>query len=195
MNPLLRVLSPSVTNMIRMDHAHVTSLFHQYHPHGSPAKNQALADNARIALAIHGQLEEEIFYPALRELAELKLVDKSLAEHTEMHRLIDALAGMRATDSGFDAAFNTLMRDVLHHVADEETTLLPAAERLLPERLAELGARMARRRAELTVSHAGELASSFVRALPESGVVLASGAVAAGAYLFNRAIRSVRPRA
>jgi hemerythrin superfamily protein len=195
MNPLLRALAPSVTNMIRMDHAHVTATFHQYHPQGSPRKNQALADNARVALAIHAQLEEEIFYPALRELAELKLVDKSLSEHAEIHRMVDALAGMRATDSGFDAAFNELMRDVLHHVADEETTLLPAAERLMPDRLAELGARMARRRMELTLSHAGELSSSLLRSMPESGVVMASGAVAAGAYLFNRAIRSVRPRA
>lgn len=193
MNPLLRMLAPSVTNMIRMDHAQVTATFHQYHPHGSPAKNQALADTARVALAIHAQLEEEIFYPALGELADLKGVDKSLTEHAEMQRRLDALGGMRSTDAGFDAAFNELMRSVLHHVADEETTLLPAAERLLPERLAELGARMARRRVELTVSHAGDITSSLLRSMPESGVVMASGAVAAGAYLFNRALRSARP--
>src|SRR5438067_196709 len=42
------------------------------------------------------------------------------------------------------------MRDVQHHVADEETVLLPEAEEMLSkDRLCELGAQMTRRRMEL----------------------------------------------
>jgi hypothetical protein len=39
------------------------------------------------------------------------------------------------------------MRDVMHHMADEETDFLPQAERVLRGRLGELGAQMMRRRA------------------------------------------------
>ena len=50
--------------------------------------------------------------------------------------------------------FMQLMRIVLHHVADEETVLLPAAETLLKDELGELGASMAKRKMQLLRPHA-----------------------------------------
>jgi hypothetical protein len=79
------------------------------------------------------------------------------------------------------------MRDVMHHVADEETTLLPAAERLMPERLGGLGAEMTRRRLQQLASRAGELAATTARTFPESAFVTTAGLMAAGATLFGRA--------
>jgi hypothetical protein len=49
------------------------------------------------------------------------------------------------------------MREVIHHVVDEETVLLQAAERLLKDRLRELGATMTKRRFQLLVPHAGDI--------------------------------------
>jgi hemerythrin superfamily protein len=188
MTTLIGRLSPSVTNMIRMDHSHVLATFQQFHAGTSVRKKQALVESACLALEIHAQLEEEIFYPALRELAsDTTIVEKSYPEHSEMRRLITRLRGMVATDTEYDSTFMELMRDVMHHVADEETTLLPAAERLLSERLGDLGAEMTRRRFQLLGSRAGEIASNTVRSFPESAIVMASGAMAAGAYLFGRA--------
>jgi hypothetical protein len=46
---------------------------------------------------------------------------------------------------------------------------------------------MTRRRFQLLGSRAGEIASNTVRSFPESAIVMASGAMAAGAYLFGRA--------
>ena len=82
------------------------------------------------------------------------LVDKSIPEHGEMKRLIAELHQLRPEDRSYDATVMELMRDVLRHVANEETKLLPDAERVLGERrLAELGAQMTRRRMELAAPH------------------------------------------
>jgi hypothetical protein len=61
-------LVPTATNMIRMDHTHVMSTFHQYEIDASPRSRQALVNVICLALEIHAQLEEEIFYPALRAM-------------------------------------------------------------------------------------------------------------------------------
>jgi hypothetical protein len=78
------------------------------------------------------------------------------------------------------------MRHVMHHVADEETMLLPAAERLIPDQLHELGARMNRRRLELAGPRAPELASSMARSMSVGTLVGAGSAILAGAYLLTR---------
>lgn len=180
-------LSPSVTDMIRMDHAHVQSAFHRYQPEDSPRSRQAIVNTACLEIEIHAELEEEIFYPAMREVAkDNALVDKSAAEHAEMRRLVKELRVMDPMNPGYSDTFMALMREMLHHAADEETLLLPDAERLLGDRLGELGAEMTRRRLQLAAPHASEIAVNTVRAFPAMSVLLGAGALVAGTYLFRR---------
>src|SRR5512133_1667406 len=105
MNNLLSRLSPSITNMIRMDHAHVFSAFHQYEVETSPRVKKGLVDNICVALEIHAQLEEEIFYPALRAIAETAAVDKSVPEHDQMRRLIKQLRNLSPGQASYDETF------------------------------------------------------------------------------------------
>jgi hemerythrin superfamily protein len=187
MNALASKLSPSITNMIRMDHTHVLATFHQYEMDSAPKTKQALVNTACLALEIHAQLEEEIFYPALRAVAgDSATLDKSVPEHNEMRKLIDQLRGMGPTDAGYDQTFMQLMQDVMHHVADEETILLPQAEIKLHDRLSELGAEMTKRRLQLAAPHAGEIAMNTIRSFPTSSMLMAAGAVLAGTYLVRR---------
>jgi hemerythrin superfamily protein len=188
MNTLTNTLSPSITNMIRLDHTHVLSTFHQYQMDSSPQTKQALVNTACLSLEIHAQLEEEIFYPAMREFAaDTPVVEKSVPEHNEMRRLIGELRAMQPTDPNYDQIFMQLMRDVMHHVADEETTLLPDAERLLADRLGELGAKMTKRRLQLAGPRAGEIAVNTLRGMPTTSMLVAAGAVLAGTYFVRRA--------
>ena len=187
-NTLSNTLSPSITNMIRMDRTAVLETFHQYEIDTNPQTKKALVNTACIALEIHAQLEEEIFYPAMRVVSSDKdVVEKSVPEHNEIRRLIALLRSMEATNPAFDQTFMELMRNVMHHVADEETVLLPEAERTLAGRLGELGAEMTKRRLQLTAPHAGELAANSVRGFPASSMLVAAGAVLAGTYLAKRA--------
>ncbi|WP_367269968.1 hemerythrin domain-containing protein [uncultured Pseudacidovorax sp.] len=172
-------LAPYATNMIRLDHTHVVATFHQYRTTDNPRVKRGLVDQVCLALEVHAQLEEEIFYPALRAVAgNEEAMQKSVPEHDEMKRLIGRLRGMEADDAAFDDTFMELLRDVLHHVADEETILLPLAERRLHDRLGELGLAVTKRRMELLVPRTGELASAMARSM-SLGTLAATAAVAA----------------
>ena len=186
MTSLMSQLSPSITNMIRLDHTHVLTAFHQYEVGASERLKKGLADNVCLAIEIHAQLEEELFYPAMRLVYDSEILRKSTPEHDEMRGLISRLRNMPVNDPAFDDTFFELMRHVMHHVADEETMLLPAAERLIPEQLSELGARMTRRRLELAGPRTPELASSVARSMGSGTLVGLGSMMLAGAYLLTR---------
>jgi len=191
----LKTFVPTVTNMIRADHTHVLATFHQYEIDTSPGTKRALVNTICAGLEIHAQLEEEIFYPAMREVAgDAGVVGKSVPEHDEMRRLIARLREMEPDDAGYDATVMELMRDVLHHVADEETILLPDAERVLADRLEELGSAMTKRRLELVAPRTLELAWNQGRALPASNVLMGAGAVALVVMLLGGMRRKSRFR-
>jgi hemerythrin superfamily protein len=179
-------LTPDITTMIRMDHTHVAALFRRYKPGTSLGRKRALVTNACLALEIHATLEEEIFYPALaRVLAHDEVLSKSKPEHDHMRRLIEVLRGSDPADVGYDDTFRELMRSVLHHVADEESVLLPQAEELLGGQLGELGMQMTRRRMELLKPHLGEVAMTTARSFPMATAAVASGALALAWLVFR----------
>lgn len=184
---ILTPVSPSITQMIRLDHTHAIAAFHRFRADLSEGRQRMLVQHLCIALEIHAQLEEEIFYPAMRALpADVPQVDTSLQDHATMKSLIARIKALKPSDPEFEATLMELMRCVLHHVADEETVLLPHAERYLPERLQELGAQMMRRRLELTRPRAGAIAVSGARTFPVATVALAAGALGAlGATLWG----------
>ena len=168
----LSKLSPSITDMIRMDHSHVMLAFHQYTGGASQRVKKALTTHICTALEIHATLEEEFFYPAMRRISSDPVVAKSEPEHDEMRQLIAQLRASKTIDERHDQLVMELMRAVLHHVADEETVLLPSAEKLLSaEQLGDMGIQMSKRRLQLVRGKAGTIAAS--------GVVGFSGSTAA----------------
>jgi hemerythrin superfamily protein len=176
---------PSITSMIRLDHTHVLALFRRYKPGTSLARKRAIVANACLALEIHAQLEEEIFYPALRGAGAAEpALEKSVPEHDEMRRLISRLRELEPGSGSYDQTFRELMRAVLHHVADEETILLPQAEERLAGNLGRLGLEMTKRRLELLKPHAGEVITTGARSFPVATAALALGVVLCGVQLF-----------
>lgn len=195
MNAATDRISPSITTMIRMDHSYVLSLFHRYKADTPPGRKRALVTNACLAIQVHAQLEEEIFYPALRTvIAGDEVLAKSEPEHEQMRSLIADLRQLtsdnRSLGDACDDKFMELMRLVMHHVADEETRLLPVAERQLKDQVGTLGMQMTRRRIELMKPHAAEFTASTVRSFPvgaaTGAALVTAGAVAIGAMLFSR---------
>lgn len=184
----LNKLSPSITDMIRFDHSHVLVTFHQYTATTREKVKKALAETICDALEIHVVLEEEIFYPVMRRLnPEEPMIVKAEPEHDEMRRLIGELRACDASDARHDSVLHELMRDVMHHVADEETVLLPQAERMLTaDRLNELGSAMTRRRIELLKPRAGKLAKNTAVGFSGSTTAIVVGL--AGALLAARMV-------
>jgi len=175
MKAMMSRLSPGATTIIRRDHMNVLSTFHSYRIDSPPDKKRTLVETISLALEIHSKLEEEIFYPAIRKY-DAGVVEKSLPEHNEVRRLIARLREMQPEDPAFDSTVMELMRDVMRHVADEETILLPDAERVMGERLNELGAEMTRRRFELAGPRPREIAVNTVRSFPRATLALTGAA-------------------
>jgi iron-sulfur cluster repair protein YtfE (RIC family) len=192
MSSLAASMLPSITNMIRLDHTHVLSTFHQYKASAPARVRKGLANTICTALEIHAALEEEIFYPAMRRVIQDEVILESISEHQEMKRLIATLRKMEPAARDYDDTVMALMRDVIHHVADEETIVLPAAERGLADELGGLGMAMTRRRLQLVAPRAGEIACDMALAASgnKAALVLAAVSVAAGALLLARG----RPR-
>jgi len=186
-------LSPSITAMIRLDHMHVLAASHRYHAFTPWWRKRAIVDGVCAALEIHAQLEEEIFYPALdRALGNEETLTKSRPEHDAMRATIAKLRSTGPEDAAYDGLFHQLIREVVHHVADEETILLPDAERLLKGELHSLGAEMTRRRMELVGERPGEIALNTAKTFPVATVLLGAAAVFALRHCLPKARRRMR---
>jgi hemerythrin superfamily protein len=177
----LNKLSPTITDMIRFDHSHVMVTFHQYTRDKSPSVKKALAETICTAVEIHAILEEEIFYPVMRDIdGGEPVLKKSEPEHDNMRRLIGELRATEGADPRHDKLMLELMRDVIHHVADEETVLLPHAESMLSkDRLSELGAQMTSRRIDLVKPKAGAIAKNTVVGFSGSTAAMVVGVASA----------------
>jgi iron-sulfur cluster repair protein YtfE (RIC family) len=173
----------SIAKLIRLDHTHVMAVFHKYEAALPARMKKGLVDQVCLAVELHAMLEEEVFYPALREVSDNEVLRKSEPEHYEMKQLVARLRAMPGDGADIDSTFYALMQNVMHHVADEETVLLPLAERVLANELSDLGSRWSRRKLQLMGPKAPELASGMARSMSGSALLLAAGAVLIGGLL------------
>lgn len=179
MHAILNRISPSPTDQIRADHSRVLMAFHRYGIDSRPKAKQALVETICLAIEVHAQVEEELFYPALRAAGSELINEQLVPEHQDIRKLMAALRSMSPASDQYDATFMELMRTVIHHVADEETVLLPHAESVLGDALPALGRQMAKRRLELKVPLAA-------RRMPKGSLLVGAGALLAGALMLRR---------
>lgn len=197
MNKLLSKLSPSVTRLIRGDHAYVMAQFHKVQPGASRLVGDAAVRNLCSALEVHATLEEELLYPALRSAGVVvPQLEQAAPEHNQMRELIQRLRTAGDDEPSRRAPLHELLRVVMHHVAEEESVLLPAAEQQLGhEALCEIGARWTARKMQLAKPHLGEMAADMARASPAKTALLVAGAVVGiGALLAGGQRRQVVER-
>lgn len=167
MPALAERMAPGATDLVRRDHQALLTLFHRWSPRASARRRRALALSAALALEVHAQVEEEILYPALREVGPSEFLLGAVDEHARMRALIARLRQQPAGGAtrGDEAdVFMQLMREVMHHMAEEETRFLPEVERVLQGRLGELGAQMLQRRLALMAPRLPALAWHRLRA-------------------------------
>lgn len=120
------VASDAVT-LLMQDHRKVQHLFEEFEDLTEDDDVEARAQVVQQAcslLLIHSQLEEELFYPALREAADNDevdaLLDEAEVEHAQAHDLIMQLLEMDPADPMFIAKFTVLGEYVNHHIREEE---------------------------------------------------------------------------
>jgi hemerythrin-like domain-containing protein len=137
--------------MLKADHQRVRDLFSQYEATSNHATKRTLAAQVFMELETHAQLEENIFYPAVNEGTDEgpDLVKDSVQEHETVHQLIQELQGMEHNTDAFDTKFHELIRNVEHHVEEEESEMFPLAEQELAEDLDEMSEEMQELKADL----------------------------------------------
>jgi hemerythrin superfamily protein len=100
-------------------------------------------------LSVHATIEEEIFYPAVREaIDEDDLMDEADVEHASAKDLIAELEVASPGDDHFDAKVTVLGELIEHHVKEEEGEMFPKAKKAI--NVDAVGAELAERKAELS---------------------------------------------
>ena len=135
--------------LLKADHELVQELFDKFDTARTDKQKADLAEQICTELTIHAQIEEEIFYPAVRKaIEEDDLMDEATVEHESAKHLIGELEGMHPGDELFDARFTVLGEYVKHHIREEQREIFPLAKRAKMD-LDELGEQMLQRKKEL----------------------------------------------
>ncbi len=139
--------------LLMEDHRNVEKLFKEYEKlvkdDGSYSEKEALATTICAELTVHAQIEEEIFYPAARDiLDEEDLVDEAVVEHASAKDLIAQLSDMSPDDDLYDVKVKVLSELIEHHVEEEEDEMFPKLKKAKLDTVA-LGPQMAERKEEL----------------------------------------------
>lgn len=138
--------------LLTADHREVHEMFEQFEQLGDRAKasKEKLKDKICKALIAHTTIEEEIFYPAMREKGEdaEDMVDEAIVEHASAKDLIKQLQEMQPDDDLYDAKVKVLGEQIDHHVEEEEKEMFVKAKKSGLDLLA-LGQEMALRKQEL----------------------------------------------
>ncbi|HET8568032.1 MAG TPA: hemerythrin domain-containing protein [Candidatus Limnocylindria bacterium] len=113
-------------------------------------------------LKLHEQIEEQIFYPAVKERAESKKVQELIDESYEEHHFVDVvteeLKDTPLDSEQWSAKFKVMKENVEHHaIEEEEGKLFPKVQRAFSkDELEDLGTEMAELRGSLASGMAQE---------------------------------------
>ena len=138
---------PDAITLLKQDHDEVRALFQKFDRAGHRAHKtkKGIVQKLVQELAMHSAIEEQIFYPAARNLMDDEdIVLESLEEHHIVKWTLSELDGMEPSDERFDAKVTVLKELVLHHAKEEERDMFPKIrKKLSPADLEDLGAQLA----------------------------------------------------
>jgi hemerythrin superfamily protein len=138
--------------MLKADHKKVSGLFEQFEKTRAPAKKKALVAQICMELTVHTQLEEQIFYPAVKAaLRDKELVPEATVEHSTVKDLIAQVKDVEPDGEDYDAKVKVMSEYVKHHVKEEQNEMFPKATKTRLDMVA-LGEQMAALKAELIAS-------------------------------------------
>jgi len=111
---------PLAVTLLKKDHREVEGWFDEYEQLEADAEKLALFDQIALALKVHTQIEEEIFYPEERGEVEDDILDEAYVEHAGAKNLIAEIEAMKPGEEFYDAKVKVLGEYIKHHVKEEE---------------------------------------------------------------------------
>lgn len=123
----------NAVDLLDNDHKLVKSMFIAYGAlvqDGAPGDARLqLARKICAALTVHARIEEEIFYPAVREaIGDDALMDEALEQHAQAKEMIASILDMAAGDEALDDTVASLGEAIDEHVLEEREQIFLRAQ-------------------------------------------------------------------
>jgi hemerythrin superfamily protein len=146
------VVRNDAISILRADHKRVSDLFAQFEVTRSDNKKQKIVAQICTELKIHSQVEEEIFYPAVKAaLKDKEMVPEATVEHASVKDLIAQVEGVPAGGEMYDARVQVMGEFVKHHVKEEQNEMFAKAKATKLD-MTKLGEQIRARKQELAAS-------------------------------------------
>lgn len=138
--------------LLRDDHRKVKDLFRRFEEARDGTTKKAIVDEAVAELLIHSQIEEEVFYPAMKRAGMRDLAAEFEEEHSQAESIMNELADTTARSSDFEPKFRVLVELVTEHITEEESEMFPRAAEAGRDKLERIGKEMAELKRKLLES-------------------------------------------
>src|SRR4051794_6105462 len=115
-----------VIEVLEHDHREVEQMFAELESLRGAATEEAKArrkdvtEEVTIELVRHSVAEEVLVYPQVERQVSAEEAEHAREEHAEAEETLQRLEKLDADDPGFDDELATLMREIRHHIEDEE---------------------------------------------------------------------------
>ena len=138
--------------LLRDDHREIKRLLAELQPTTERAARtrSELFERIRSELTVHEVIEEEIFYPTLKQHPRAKeIVLEGIEEHDVVNTLMGELEGLPYDDETWGPKAKVMSENIEHHIGEEEGDMFEKARQVFDEgELEQLGRAMADRKAE-----------------------------------------------
>ena len=129
--------------LMKKDHSKVKKIFKQLEKSSTPEEREKLFPELKKELEAHAYMEENAFYPAMREA---KPTHTSALEAYEEHHIVKILLAeldeLPKYQEEWPAKLYVLKENVEHHVKEEEKEMFPKAKKILGKKAKEVGEEM-----------------------------------------------------
>ena len=112
---------------------------------------EELFTKVKVELVVHEAIEEQIFYPALKENSKTKEIAlEGYEEHHVVDTVMAEIEGVAYDDEKWGVKFKVMKENLEHHIEEEEGEMFKQARQVFDEdELAQLGESMLARKQEL----------------------------------------------
>ena len=133
-------------DLIKQDHRRIERMLDRFLETESEMTQEDLSQEIQTGLTIHAEIEERVFYPAVRHFAR-KQVNEAIKKDAEVREILMDLLDADLNEQTLEERFTQLMKDVRNHIEEQEAQggLLELARRHLDaDTLVEMAARITR---------------------------------------------------
>ena len=138
-----------VIEVLEHDHREVEQMFAELESLRGAAteealrQRKALTEQVTIELVRHSVAEEVLVYPEVEKKISAEEAEHAREEHAEAEETLQRLEKLDADDPAFDGELDTLVREIRHHIEEEEgETFAHMRQSMDPEELRTLGGRV-----------------------------------------------------